>query len=288
LTWQTFTIILPYAIIVAGVGLLESLLTLNIIDEITQTRGHGNRECVAQGSANILSGLFSGMGGCAMIGQSLINVSSGARARLSGIVAAVMLLIFILFGAPIIEQLPMAALTGLMLMVALGTFEWASLRTLRRMPTSDVLIMIVVTLVTAVLHNLALAVLIGVIIAALLFAWDNAIRIRARKRVDENGWKHYEIYGPLFFGSVTTFQEKFDISGDPEHIVIDFAESRVADMSAIETLNRLTSRYAASGKKVHLRHLSGDCRRLLDRAEEIIDVNHFEDPTYKVVTDRID
>ena len=287
LTWATLTLIFPYAAIVAGVGLLESLLTLNIIDEITQTRGQGNRECVAQGSANILSGLFSGMGGCAMIGQSLINVSSGARARLSGIVAAVMLLVFILFGAPLIEQLPMAALTGLMIMVAIGTFEWASLRTFRRMPTSDVLIMLVVTIVTAVLHNLALAVLIGVIIAALLFAWDNAIRIRARKRVDENGWKHYEIYGPLFFGSITSFQEKFDVTNDPEHVVIDFEESRVSDMSAIETLNRLTARYAEAGKTVHLRHLSEDCRRLLDRADEIIEVNHFEDPTYKVVTDKI-
>jgi sulfate permease, SulP family len=185
-----------------------------------------------------------------------------------------------------IEQLPMAALTGLMIMVAIGTFEWASLRTFRRMPTSDVVIMLVVTLVTAVLHNLALAVFIGVIIAALLFAWDNAIRIRARKHVDENGWKHYGIYGPLFFGSSTSFQEKFDIKNDPEHVVIDFAESRVADMSAIEALSRITVRYAEAGKKVHLRHLSQDCRRLLDRADAIIEVNHFEDPTYKVVTDQ--
>ena len=185
-----------------------------------------------------------------------------------------------------IEQLPMAALTGLMIMVAIGTFEWASLRTFRRMPTSDVVIMLVVTLVTALLHNLALAVFIGVIIAALLFAWDNAIRIRARKHVDENGWKHYEIYGPLFFGSSTSFQEKFEINSDPEHVVIDFAESRVADMSAIEALSRITARYAEAGKKVHLRHLSPDCRRLLDRADAIIEVTHFDDPTYKVVTDQ--
>jgi SulP family sulfate permease len=285
LTWETLQIIFPYAVIVAGVGLIESLLTLNILDEITGTRGQGNRECVAQGAANVLSGLFSGMGGCAMIGQSLINVSSGARARLSGIVAAVMLLVFILFGAPLIERLPMAALTGLMIMVAIGTFEWASLRTFRRMPTSDVLIMVLVTLVTAVLHNLALAVLLGVVVAALVFAWDNAIRIRARKRIDEQGWKHYELYGPLFFGSTTVFAEKFDIEGDPEHVVLDFAESRVVDMSAIEALNRLTSRYAEVGKKVHLRHLSEDCRRLIDKAEAIIEVNHFEDPTYKVVSD---
>ena len=286
LTLETLQVIFPYAVIVAGVGLIESLLTLNILDEITGTRGQGNRECVAQGAANVLSGLFSGMGGCAMIGQSLINVSSGARARLSGIVAAVMLLVFILFGAPLIERLPMAALTGLMIMVAIGTFEWASLRTFRRMPTSDVLIMVLVTAVTAVLHNLALAVLLGVVVAALVFAWDNAIRIRARKRVDENGWKHYEIYGPLFFGSTTVFAEKFDIQGDPEHVVIDFAESRVVDMSAIEALNRLTSRYEEAGKTVHLRHLSEDCRRLIDKADAIIEVNHFEDPTYKVLTDQ--
>jgi len=285
-TLETLGVIFPYAAIVAGVGLIESLLTLNILDEITGTRGQGNRECVAQGAANILSGLFSGMGGCAMIGQSLINVSSGARARLSGIVAAVMLLVFILFGAPLIERLPMAALTGLMIMVAIGTFEWASLRTFRRMPTSDVLIMVLVTLVTAVLHNLALAVLLGVVVAALVFAWDNAIRIRARKRVDEKGWKHYEIYGPLFFGSTTVFAEKFDVAGDPQHVVIDFAESRVVDMSAIEALNRLTSRYEEAGKIVHLLHLSEDCRRLMDKADDLIEVNHFEDPTYKVLTDQ--
>ncbi len=284
-TWETLTTIFPYAAVVAGVGLIESLLTLNILDEITGTRGQGNRECVAQGAANVLSGLFSGMGGCAMIGQSLINVSSGARARLSGIVAAVMLLVFIVFGAPLIEQLPMAALTGLMIMVAIGTFEWASLKTFRRMPTSDVFIMVLVTLVTAVLHNLALAVLIGVVVAALVFAWDNAVRIRARKRVDEQGWKHYELYGPLFFGSTTVFAEKFDVEGDPEHVVLDFEESRVVDMSAIEALNRLTARYAKAGKKVHLRHLSEDCRALIDKAESIIEVNHFEDPTYKVVRD---
>ena len=284
-TWETLTVIFPYAAVVAGVGLIESLLTLNILDEITGTRGQGNRECVAQGAANVLSGLFSGMGGCAMIGQSLINVSSGARARLSGIVAAVMLLVFIVFGAPLIEQLPMAALTGLMIMVALGTFEWASLTTFRRMPTSDVFIMVLVTLVTAMLHNLALAVLIGVVVAALVFAWDNAVRIRARKRVDEQGWKHYELFGPLFFGSTTVFAEKFDVEGDPEHVVLDFQESRVVDMSAIEALNRLTARYAKAGKKVQLRHLSEDCRALIDKAESIIEVNYFEDPTYKVVRD---
>jgi len=287
LAWETLQIIFPYAAIMAGVGLIESLLTLNIIDEITETRGRGNKEAVAQGAANILSGLFSGMGGCAMIGQSLINVSAGARARLSGIVAAVMLLVFIMFGASLIEQMPMAALTGLMIMVSIGTFEWASLRTFTKMPVSDIFVMVLVTLVTAVLHNLALAVLIGVIIAALVFAWDNAKRIRARKRIDEQGIKHYEIYGPLFFGSVTVFNEKFDVLNDPDEVIIDFAESRVVDMSAIEALNRLTNRYQKVGKKIHLKHLSKDCLRLLKNADEIIDVNVLEDPTYKLVIDKI-
>ena len=285
LTIETFYVILPYAIIVAGVGLIESLLTLNIVDEITESRGSGNKEAVAQGLANFLSGLFSGMGGCAMIGQSLINVSNGARARLSGIVAALMLLFFIMFGSGLIEKVPMAALTGLMIMVAIGTFEWASLRTFRKMPKSDIIVMVLVTLVTAVLHNLALAVIIGVIISALVFAWDNAKRIRARKRYDENGVKFYEIYGPLFFGSVTAFNEKFDVLNDPEEVVIDFQESRVVDMSAIEALNKLTERYLKVGKKLHLRHLSEDCRLLLKNAETIIDINVLEDPTYKVATD---
>src|SRR6056297_2490795 len=256
LTWEAFMVILPYSVIMAGAGLIESLLTLNIIDEITETRGNGNREAVAQGTANIFSGFFSGMGGCAMIGQSLINVSSGARTRISGIVAAVMLLVFIMFGSGMIELLPMAALTGLMIMVAIGTFEWASLKTFNRMPISDIFVMIMVTLVTAVLHNLALAVLIGVIIAALVFAWDNAKRIRARKHIDEQGIKHYEIYGPLFFGSVSVFNSKFDVLNDPDEVIIDFEESRIVDMSAIEALNKITNRYLKVGKKVHLRHLS--------------------------------
>lgn len=283
--FETFALILPYAAIVAAVGLIESLLTLNIIDEITETRGRGNKEAVAQGAANILSGVFSGMGGCAMIGQSLINVSNGARARLSGIVAAVMLLVFVMFGSGLIELVPMAALTGLMIMVAIGTFEWASLKTFTKMPKSDIFVMVMVTLVTVVLHNLALAVIIGVIIAALVFAWDNAKRIRARKSVDANGVKQYEIYGPLFFGSVTAFNEKFDVINDPDEVVIDFAESRVVDMSAIEALNKLTERYHKVGKKIHLKHLSPDCRRLLKNAESIIDVNVLEDPTYKIVVD---
>lgn len=287
LNWETLVLIFPYAGIMAGVGLIESLLTLNIIDEITQTRGRGNKEAIAQGTANILSGLFSGMGGCAMIGQSLINISSGARARLSGIVASVMLLVFIMFGAGLIEKVPMAALTGLMIMVSIGTFEWASFRTIRRMPKSDIIVMVLVTLVTAVVHNLALAVLVGVIISALVFAWDNAQRIRARKHIDADGIKHYEIYGPLFFGSVTTFNEKFDVQNDPDEVIIDFAESRVVDMSAIEALNKLTERYLLAGKKVHLKHLSSDCIKLLKNAEQIIDVNILEDPTYKLVVDEV-
>jgi len=286
--FNTLVIIFPYAAIIAGVGLIESLLTLNIIDEITETRGRGNKEAVAQGAANILSGVFSGMGGCAMLGQSLINISSGARARLSGIIASVLLLTFIMFGANLIEQLPMAALTGLMIMVAIGTFEWASLNTFNKMPKSDIIIMVLVTLVTIVLHNLALAVIVGVIIAALVFAWDNAKRIRARKYVDEKGIKHYEIYGPLFFGSVSAFNEKFDVTDDPKEVIIDFAESRVVDMSAIEALNKITERYEKLDKKIHLKHLSTDCRKLLTNAEKIVDVNVMEDPTYKLVVDKIE
>lgn len=287
LNWETFMLILPYSAIVAGVGLIESLLTLNIIDEITETRGRGNKEAVAQGIANITSGFFSGMGGCAMLGQSLINISAGARARLSGIVASVSLLVFIMFGSGLIEKVPMAALTGLMIMVAIGTFEWASVKTFNKMPKSDILVMVLVTLVTVFLHNLALAVLVGVIISALVFAWDNSKRIRARKSVDENGVKHYELYGPLFFGSVAAFNDKFDVLNDPEEVVIDFYESRVVDMSAIEALNKITERYSKAGKKVHLKHLSPDCRKLLANADEIIDVNVLEDPTYKVMTDAV-
>jgi SulP family sulfate permease len=284
---ETLSVIFPYALIVAGVGLIESLLTLNLIDEITETRGRGNKEAVAQGIANVVTGFFSGMGGCAMIGQSLINISSGARARLSGIVASVMLLVFIMFGANLIEQLPMAALTGLMIMVAIGTFEWASLRTFRRMPKSDIIVMLTVILVTVFLHNLALAVLVGVVISALVFAWENAKRIRARKYVDSAGVKHYEIFGPLFFGSISAFNEKFDVLNDPDEVIIDFSESRVADMSGIEALNKITERYRKVGKKIHLRHLSADCRMLLHNANDIIEVNIMEDPTYKVVVDKI-
>lgn len=260
----------------AAVGLIESLLTLNLIDQITETRGNGNRECLAQGGGNILCGFFFGMGGCAMIGQSLINISSGARARLAGIVAALTLLAFIMFAGPLIEKVPMAALTGLMIMVAIGTFEWVSFRLIGKMPASDVFVGILVAAITVLLHNLALAVLIGVILSALVFAWESARRIRARKYVDENGVKHYELFGPLFFGSATAFQDKFDVINDPEEVILDFKESRIADMSAIEAVNVLTERYHKLGKKLHLRNLSDSSHRKLLNAHAIIDVNILE------------
>lgn len=283
LSWETLTIIFPYGLVMAGVGLTEGLLTLNLVDEITGTKGSSNRECLAQGTANIANGFFFGMGGCPMIAQTLVNLSAGSRARLAGIIGALTILTVILVAAPVIELLPMAALTGVMIMVAIGTFEWASLKALRRMPKSDIFVMILVTLITIFLHNLALAVLIGVIISALVFAWENAKRIRARKYVDENGVKHYEIYGPLFFGSTTAFAEKFDPANDPEEVIIDFEESRIADMSAIEAVHNITKKYHKVGKKVHLRHLSSDCVQLLQNADAIIDVNILEDPEYRVV-----
>lgn len=285
-TLDTLKVIFPYSLIMAGVGLTEGLLTLSLVDEMTSTRGNSNRECVAQGTANILNGFFFGMGGCPMIAQTMVNLSAGARARLAGIIASLTILCIILFGAPIIERVPMAALTGVMIMVAIGTFEWVSLRIINKMPKQDVFVGILVALITIWLHNLALAVLIGVIISALVFAWESAKRIRARKYLDNSGAKHYEIYGPLFFGSVTAFNEKFDISNDPEEVIIDFKESRVADMSAIEALNKLTERYHKAGKKLHLRHLSADCRQLLKNADEVIDVNIMEDPGYHVATER--
>ncbi|MCO6148402.1 SulP family inorganic anion transporter [Flavobacterium sp. NRK1] len=279
---DTFQIIFPYALIMAAVGLTEGLLTLNLVDEITGTRGNSNRECIAQGTANIANGFFFGMGGCPMIAQTLVNLSAGSRARLSGIIAAITILIIILFGAPLIGMVPIAALVGVMIMVAIGTFEWASFRIINKMPKQDIFTGIVVALITILLHNLALAVLIGVIISALVFAWESAKRIRARHYLDENGVKHYEIYGPLFFGSVSVFNEKFTIEKDPQEIVIDFKESRVADMSAIEALNTITSKYSKAGKTVHLKHLSPDCRQLLKNAEAVIDINIIEDPAYTV------
>jgi SulP family sulfate permease len=279
---EAFKVIFPYALIMASVGLTEGLLTLNLVDEITATKGNGNRECIAQGSANILNGFFFGMGGCPMIAQTLVNLSSGSRARLSGIIAAITILLIVLFGAPIIGKLPMAALVGVMIMVAIGTFEWASFRVINKMPKHDIFVGVLVAVITVVLHNLALAVLIGVIISALVFAWESAKRIRAKKYIDENGVKHYEIFGPLFFGSTTAFTEKFDVLNDPEQIIIDFKESRINDMSAIDALNKITGRYAELNKTVRLRYLSEDCRVLLQNASSIIEVNIMDDPTYKV------
>ncbi len=284
-TLETLQVVFPYALIMASVGLTEGLLTLNLVDEITKTKGNGNKECIAQGSANILNGFFFGMGGCPMIAQTLVNLSAGSRARLSGIIAALTILIIILFGAPIIELLPMAALVGVMIMVAIGTFEWISFRVINKMPKHDIFVGVLVAIVTVFLHNLALAVLIGVIISALVFAWESAKRIRAKKYIDEKGVKHYEIYGPLFFASTTAFAEKFDVVGDPNEVIIDFAESKIADMSAIDAVHKITERYAKENKTVHLRHLSEDCRLLLRNAGSIIDVNIVEDPTYKVAID---
>lgn len=284
LTWDTFWLILPFSVIMALVGLIESLLTLTVVDEMTETRGKGNKECLAQGAANIVTGFFGGMGGCAMIGQSIINVSSGGRSRISGIVAAVALLMFILFGSSLIEQIPMAALVGLMFMVAIGTFEWASLKIIRKVPRTDVVVMFLVAGITVVFHNLAVAVIIGVVISALHFAWENAKRIRARKAFDDKGRKHYQIYGPLFFGSVAAFAEKFDVLNDPAEVVIDFKESRVADHSAIEALNKITERYTKAGKKVSLWNLSDDCKDLLTNASNIISVNYSDEVDYKMIS----
>lgn len=287
LNLNTLQVIFPYALIMAAVGLTEGLLTLNLVDEITGTRGNSNRECLAQGGANIANGFFFGMGGCPMIAQTLVNLSAGSRARLSGIIAAVTILIIILFGAPVIGKLPMAALVGVMIMVAVGTFEWISFRIINKMPKQDIFTGILVAVITVLLHNLALAVLIGVIISALVFAWESAKRIRARHYIDADGVKHYEIYGPLFFGSTTVFAEKFTIDKDPDVVIIDFKESRVADMSAIDALNNITKKYYNAGKKVHLKHLSDDCKILLKNAEAVIDVNIIEDPTYKVVANKV-
>lgn len=285
LNGKTLQLIFPYALIMASVGLTEGLLTLNLVDEITATKGNGNRESIAQGSANILNGFFYGMGGCPMIAQTLVNLSAGSRARLSGIVAALTILLIILFGGPVIQKLPIAALVGVMIMVAIGTFEWASFRIINKMPKHDIFVLVTVALITVILHNLALAVLIGVVISALVFAWESAKRIRAKKYTDEKGVKHYEIYGPLFFASTTAFAEKFDVVNDPEEVIIDFKESKIVDMSAIDAVNKITERYAKINKKVHLRHLSADCRELLQNADQLIDVNILEDPTYKVATE---
>ena len=285
-----WNLILPTAFLLASVGLIESLMTLNLVDEITQTRGSGNRECLAQGGANFLNGLFGGMGGCAMIGQSIINVNSGGRGRLSGIIASISLLLFVLFGSSVIEQIPIAALVGVMFMVVIGTFAWSSFRILRKIPKSDAFVLITVSAVT-VWQDLAIAVIVGVIISALVFAWENATMIRARKRFKEDGTKVYEIWGPLFFGSIQNFNSKFDIQKDPEIIEIDFIESRVSDHSGIEAIENLIEKYRGINKKVRLIHLSPECKSLLLKANPTFErsiVASIDDPRYYVVTDLVD
>lgn len=286
LNWETLTIIFPYAVILAAIGLIESLLTLTVIDEMTDTRGRGNRECVGQGTANIVTGFFGGMGGCAMIGQSMININSGGRGRLSGISAALFLLAFILVASSLIEMIPLAALTGVMMMVVLGTFEWSSFRILHKIPRSDAFVLVLVSAVT-VFTDLAIAVIVGVIVSALVYAWGNATRIYARTTTNAAGGKVYELQGPLFFGSVTGFRDLFTPDDDPDDVVVDFRDSRVADHSGLEAIDQLAVRYEKRGKRLHLKHLSPECRELLSRAKDLVEVNVIEDPTYHVATDKL-
>lgn len=281
-TFETLKFIGPYALILAAIGLIESLMTLNLIDELTETRGNTNRECLAQGGANIVTGLFGGMGGCAMIGQSIINIKGGGRTRLSGIVAALALLMFILFASGLIEQVPIAALVGVMFMVVIGTFAWSSFRIMNKIPKSDLFVLVLVSGLT-VLFDLAIAVITGVIVSALVFSWENAKRIRARKRIKEDGTKIYEIWGPLFFGSIKAFNEKFDVKNDPDKVEIDFVESRVSDHSALEAIFNLVNKYEAEGKNIKLKHLSEDCKALLYKSSpkfhEVIE-EAIDDPRY--------
>lgn len=286
-SWATLWIILPFALTLAGVGLIESLMTMSLVDEITETRGRGNRECVGQGLGNVVCGLFGGMGGCAMIGQSLINVNSGGRGRASGITAAVCLLLFVLVLAPWIEMIPMAALVGVMFMVVIGTFEWASLKLFKKVPTGDILVMLVVAGYTVLMHDLATAVILGVIISALKFAWQHATHLGADVKVNEFGSRIYQLHGPLFFASVASFKELFDPRNDPDDVVIDFYYTRVYDQSGLEAINSLAEKYTSLGKRLHLTHLSPECRKLLDRAGELVEVNLSEDPQYHVATDRL-
>lgn len=285
MNWDTFKFIAPYSIILAAIGLIESLMTLNLIDELTETRGNSNRECLAQGGANIITGLFGGMGGCAMIGQSIINIKGGGRTRLSGIVAAVTLLLFILLASGLIEQVPIAALVGVMFMVVIGTFAWSSFRILNKIPLSDAIVLIAVSSLT-VFFDLAIAVIAGVIISALVFAWESARRIRARKDVRDDGTKVYEIWGPLFFGSIQEFNNKFDIANDPENVEIDFIESRVSDHSALEAIYSLVGKYEELGKKVKIKHLSEECQALMIKASPRLasSIEHaIDDPRYHVM-----
>ncbi|MBA6155249.1 SulP family inorganic anion transporter [Tenacibaculum sp. S7007] len=279
---DTLFFILPYAFLAASVGLIESLMTMNLVDELTDSRGNGNKECVAQGAGNIVSGLFGGTGGCGMIGQTVININAGGRGRLSGVTMALTLLTFILFADKYIEQVPIAALVGVMFMMVIETFAWSSFRIMNKIPKSDVFVLIIVSAVT-VIFDLAIAVFVGVIVSALVFSWESAKKIRARKRMKDDGTKIYEIWGPLFFGSITAFNEKFDIKNDPETVEIDFVESRVADHSAIEAIFALVEKYQAAGKKVTLKHLSEDCKVLLYKASPIftgVIEEAVDDPRY--------
>jgi SulP family sulfate permease len=284
LNWETLTIIFPYAVVLAAIGLIESLLTLRLVDEITESRGRGNKECVGQGVANVATGFFGGMGGCAMIGQSMINVNSGGRGRLSGISAALFLLAFILVASPLIEQIPLAALIGVMFIVVIGTFEWSSFRVLRKVPKSDALVLVLVSGVT-VATDLAMAVVVGVIVSALVFAWEHAKQIQVHSQEDHKGSTVYAVSGPLFFGSVTIFLDQFDPSQANDDVVIDFAESRVCDHSGLEAIDTLAERYLNAGKTLHLVHLSGECKQLLRKAGNLVEVNVIEDPKYFVAED---
>ena len=283
LTWDTFEIILPYAVILAAIGLIESLLTLNLVGEMTNKRGGASQECIAQGVANTVTGFFGGMGGCAMIGQSMINVKSGGCTRIAGIAAALFLLIFILFAAPLIEQIPLAALVGVMFMVVIGTFAWNSLRIISKMPLTDAVVLVLVTVVT-VQYDLAIAVVVGVIVSALAYAWNNATRIHALTGTEMNGTKVYRVQGPLFFGSAAGFSELFDPKSDPEKVVVDFAESRVVDQSALQAIEAVAGKYEAAGKRLQLRHLTRDCHRLLSKAGHLI-VDSDDDPDYGLAVD---
>ncbi len=283
---ETLFVILPYSITAALVGLIESLLTLNLIDELTDTRGRSNKESIGQGISNIINGFFGGMGGCAMIGQSMINIKSGGRTRVSGAVAAITLMLLVMFGSALINIIPLAALVGVMFMVVIGTFEWETLKFGKQIPLNDLFIIVVVTVVT-VWHDLAMAVVVGIILQALEFAWQKGKQISAKSDVDAKGSRIYRINGPLFFGSVANFKETFNYQEDPDDIVIDFLDSRVMDHSAIEAINSITEKYRALGKTLHLRHLSSDCRQLLKNAEKLIEVNILEDPAYHIADDKL-
>ncbi len=283
LTFETFEIILPYALILSAIGLIESLLTLNLVGEITGKRGGASRECIAQGAANTITGFFGGMGGCAMIGQSMINVKSGGRTRVSGISAALFLLMFIVVAAPLIEQIPLAALVGVMFMVVIGTFAWNSFNIMRRVPLSDSAVIVLVTLVT-VMYDLATAVVVGVIVSALTYAWNNATRIHAKRYDTPEGARVYQIQGPLFFGSSEGFAELFEPKDDPAVVIVDFADSRVVDQSALTAIEAVAEKYEAAGKSLQLRHLSHDCHQLLSKAGQLI-VDSDDDPDYEIATD---